>query len=212
MNQPEMTKSPNPLQLLAKRIRDCQNCSLCSTRKNAVPGEGPINARLMFIAEGPGLNEDNQGRPFVGAAGTFLEQLLEQAGIRRQDVFITNMIKCRAPDNRDPSVQELAACNDYLDQQIELINPELIVTLGRFSLAKFLPGETISKARGQVRRRQGRNIFPVMHPAAGLRRTEFKEKVIQDFKAIPAILQMLQDQPMQDEPEPVRPAEQATMF
>ncbi len=165
------------LEEAAERIRDCRDCPLGYSRTNAVPGEGPADARVMLIAEGPGRNEDEQGKPFVGKTGEFLDDLLALAGLNRDEVFIINMIKCQAPGNRDPENEEIQACGKHLDSQLEIIAPELVVTLGRYSLTRFLPRETIGKARGKLRRKRGRYIFPVMHPAAGLRRNEFRDKV-----------------------------------
>ncbi len=178
----------NSLEEIALLVRRCTDCSLCRERTNAVPGEGAADAELMFIGEGPGYHEDRQGRPFVGPAGQLLEDLLASIGTTRDRVFIANMIKCRPPQNRDPLPAEIAACSQYLDCQIELVNPRLIVTLGRFSLARFFPGESISRARGKVRERAGRFVYPVMHPAAALRRQELRATLVQDFKTIPAIL------------------------
>ena len=156
-----------------------------------MPGEGPADAELMFIGEGPGFQEDKQGRPFVGPAGQFLEELLAAIGTSRQQVFIANMIKCRPPQNRDPSPAEMSSCSKYLDRQIELVNPKLIVTLGRFALGRFFPGESISRVRGKVREKDGRFIYPVMHPAAALHRQELRSIIVEDFKAIPAVLSEL---------------------
>ena len=181
----------NSLEEVAQLVRSCTDCPLHQGRTNAVPGEGAADAEIMFIGEGPGYQEDRQGRPFVGPAGQFLDELLASIGITRQQVFIGNMIKCRAPQNRDPLPAEMAACGKYLDRQIELVNPRLIVTLGRFSLARFFPGESISRARGKLRRKDGRFIYPVMHPAAGLHRQELRAGIIEDFKAIPSILEDL---------------------
>ena len=181
----------NNLDEVAQLVRTCTDCPLHRDRTNAVPGEGPADAELMFIGEGPGFQEDKQGRPFVGPAGQFLEGLLASIGTSRRDVFIANMIKCRPPQNRDPSPVEISSCSKYLDRQIELVNPKLIVTLGRFSLGRFFPGETISRARGKVREKDGRFIYPVMHPAAALHRQELRTTIIEDFKAIPAILEQL---------------------
>ena len=200
---------------IAAEIRTCENCPLHRTRRCAVPGEGPAKASVMFIAEGPGEHEDRWGRPFMGPAGFYLRDLLGMAGMSREDVFITNMIKCRAPGNRDPKPEEMEACSSYLDRQIEAVNPDIIVTLGRFSTGKFLPGETISKARGSLRRRRGRNIFPIMHPAAGLHRNANRAAIEDDFKQLPLILQELRDNPPQDEPEPAPlpdPPKQGTLF
>lgn len=174
---------------VAQLVQHCTDCPLSQTRTNAVPGEGPDDADLMFIGEGPGFHEDRQGRPFVGPAGQFLDGLLASIGANRSQVFIANMIKCRPPENRDPMPHEISACQKYLERQIELVNPKLIVTLGRFSLGYFFPGESISRARGKVREKNGRRVYPVMHPAAGLRRQELRASIIQDFQAIPSLLE-----------------------
>ncbi len=174
---------------VAQLVQQCTDCPLSQTRTNAVPGEGPDDADLMFIGEGPGFHEDRQGHPFVGPAGQFLDGLLASIGTNRRQVFIANMIKCRPPENRDPMPHEISACQKYLERQIELVNPRLIVTLGRFSLGYFFPGESISRARGKVREKNGRRVYPVMHPAAGLRRQELRASIIQDFQAIPSLLE-----------------------
>ena len=205
----------NNLEDVARLVRTCSDCPLHRDRTNAVPGEGPADAELMFIGEGPGFQEDKQGRPFVGPAGQFLEGLLASIRTSRQEVFLANMIKCRPPQNRDPSPVEISSCGKYLDRQIELVNPKLIVTLGRFSLGRFFPGETISRARGKVREKDGRFIYPVMHPAAALHRQELRSTIIEDFKAIPAILGQLppatpadSEARRQEEPSP----EQLSLF
>lgn len=185
----------NSLPEIAGLVEQCTDCPLSRSRTNAVPGEGPADAEIMFIGEGPGYHEDRQGRPFVGPAGQFLEGLLASIGKSREQVFIANMVKCRPPQNRDPLPAEIAACSKYLDRQIELINPRLIVTLGRFSLGRFFPGESMSRARGKVREKDGRYIYPVMHPAAALYRQELRATIIEDFKAIPAILGAMGDGP-----------------
>ena len=179
----------NSLEEVAQLVRGCTDCPLHRGRNNAVPGEGAADAEIMFIGEGPGYHEDRQGRPFVGPAGQFLDGLLASIGMTRAQVFIGNMIKCRAPQNRDPLPAEISACRKYLDRQIELVNPRLIVTLGRFSLARFFPGESISRVRGRVREKDGRSIYPIMHPAAALHRQEFRATIIEDFKAIPSVLE-----------------------
>ena len=203
----------NSLEEIAQRVSVCTDCALGSGRTRAVPGEGPGNAEIMFIGEGPGYHEDRQGRPFVGPAGAFLDDLLNSISLSRDRVFIANMVKCRPPNNRDPLPGEVSTCSKYLDRQIELIDPKLIVTLGRFSLAKFFPGETISRARGQLRKSAGRNVYPVMHPAAALHRQELRRVIEQDFKAIPAILNQASQQTVQDtgDPAPQEP-EQLSMF
>ena len=179
----------NTLERVAQLVRTCTDCPLGRGRTNAVPGEGNPQAEVMFIGEGPGYQEDRQGRPFVGPAGKLLEGLLASIGTHRDDVFIANMVKCRPPDNRDPSPAEITACTKYLDRQIELVNPKLIVTLGRFAFGRYFPGEGITKARGKLREKDGRKIFPVLHPAAVLRREELRPTMIEDFKAISEILE-----------------------
>ncbi len=181
--------SMETLDQVADLVRNCTDCPLSGGRTNAVPGEGNPQAEVMFIGEGPGFQEDRQGRPFVGPAGKLLDGLLASIGTNREDVFIANVVKCRPPDNRDPAPAEMAACTKYLDRQIELVNPKLIVTLGRFAFGRYFPGEGITKARGKLREKDGRNIFPVLHPAAVLRREELRPTMIDDFKAISEILE-----------------------
>ena len=176
---------------ISKQVSFCKNCGLSSTRKSAVPGEGPSNSRIMFIGEGPGFHEDQQGRPFVGAAGKFLEELLGYAGLKRNDVFITNVVKCRPPGNRDPQDDELAACSNYLDRQIEIINPEVIVTLGRFSMAKFFGNVKISQIHGQARMINERLIVAMFHPAAALHQPGLKSTLINDFSKLPGFLRTI---------------------
>lgn len=185
------------LEDLAQRVRDCTDCPLHLSRTNAVPGEGPANAEILFIGEGPGFHEDRQGRPFVGPAGNFLEELLQSIGMTRDQVYIANMVKCRPPNNRDPAPSEISACSKFLDRQIELIDPLLIVTLGRFSMSRFFPGQSISRIRGRLRSAAGRQIFPIMHPAAGLRRQEMRAAIEEDFAKVPGLLDVLR---MQAEP------------
>ena len=188
------------LQELASRINVCTDCRLSEGRTRAVPGEGPERAELMFIGEGPGYHEDQQGRPFVGPAGQFLEQLLASIGMTRDQVFIANMIKCRPPNNRDPLPGEVAACSKYLDRQIQLIAPKVIVTLGRHSLAKFLPGVAISKAHGKAVRKDGFILYPIYHPAAALHQQSLRSVIEEEFKAIPSLLQEQVVLPQAEEP------------
>ena len=154
-------------------------------RKKSVPGDGPANAEIMFIGEGPGFHENEQGHPFVGAAGKFLDQLLAQAGVTRADVFIANVVKCRPPGNRDPLPDELAACDTYLEAQIKAINPSIIVTLGRFSMGKFVPGAKISAIHGQMRKVDDRFVIPMFHPAAALHQAALKPAILGDFAKLP---------------------------
>ena len=176
------------LRQIAEEVQKCARCPLHKARRNPVPGEGPANAEIMFIGEAPGFYEDVQGRPFVGAAGKFLDELLESAGLRREDVFITNIVKCRPPGNRDPQPEELEGCEPYLDRQIEAIQPKVIVTLGRYSMNKFLPGAKISALHGQVFKVNGRLIVPMYHPAAALHQPSLRPKVEADFAILPDVL------------------------
>ena len=176
------------LQELHQRIASCPDCDLCRTRTNAVPGEGPPDAEILFVGEGPGFYEDQQSRPFVGPAGKFLEELLASIGLRRDQVFITNVVKCRPPNNRDPLPGEIEACRKYLERQIELIKPKVIVSLGRYSLAWFSPGDKISKAHGQVKVMDGIYFIPMYHPAAALHASNMRKVIEEDFKKIPAVL------------------------
>jgi DNA polymerase len=178
------------LEQISDEIRihaDCES-EPCRTATNPVPGEGNPKAEIMFIGEAPGFHEDRQGRPFVGAAGQLLEQLLASIGLRRQDVYIANVIKCRPPDNRDPLPEEIAACDPYLEQQIRIIRPRIIVTLGRFSMSKFFPGERISRIHGQPRRKHGIVYFPMFHPAAALHQSSLRSFLEEDIKKLPALL------------------------
>ena len=164
-----------------RQIRSCEKCVLCKTRKRPVPGDGPIDAEIMLIGEGPGFHENEQGRPFVGAAGQFLTDLLRSSGLTREMVFITNVVKCRPPGNRDPLPEELSACAAYLENQIEIINPKLIITLGRYSMAKYFPMGKISIIHGQSSWIKGRLIIPMFHPAAALHQAQFRPALEQDF-------------------------------
>jgi len=173
---------------IAKEVSVCTNCALHHSRKKAVPGEGPANAEIMFIGEGPGFHENEQGRPFVGAAGQFLDQLLAQAGVTRAEVWIGNVVKCRPPQNRDPQPEELDACDKYLERQIEAINPSIIVTLGRFSMGKFMPSAKISQVHGQMRKVGERYVIAMFHPAAALHQASLKPAIIADFAKLPELL------------------------
>ena len=194
----------NSLEEIAERVRVCVDCPLSQTRTHAVPGEGPSTARIMFIGEAPGYHEDNQGRPFIGPAGRFLDELLHSIGLRREEVFIANMIKCRPPQNRDPLPAEVATCSKYLDRQIELLNPDLIVTLGRYSMSKFFPKESISRTRGKVRTKEGLRILPLYHPAAALHQRNLNTVIREDFQAIPRALQQARE--ADEDPQGTNPA------
>lgn len=170
---------------IAKEVAVCTKCALHESRKKAVPGEGPADAEIMFIGEGPGFHENEQGRPFVGAAGKFLDQLLAQAGVTREDVFIANVVKCRPPGNRDPLPEELVACGGYLEAQIQAIDPSIIVTLGRFSMGRFIPGVKISEVHGQMKNVGERFVIPMFHPAAALHQPALKPSILADFANLP---------------------------
>ena len=176
------------IQLIAEEIKHCIACPLHLERKNTVPGDGNAAAKLMFIGEGPGFYEDEQGLPFVGASGKFLTQLINRAGFERSEVFITNVVKCRPPDNRDPQPEELAACDHFLKRQIAVIDPEVIVTLGRFSMARYFPDVRISQVHGKAGWREERLIVPMYHPAAALHQPALRAVVEADFAKLPALI------------------------
>lgn len=176
------------LQRVHELVMVCPKCALSKSRTKAVPGEGPEDARVMFIGEGPGWHEDRQGRPFVGPAGQFLEQMLNSINLPRPQVFITNIVKCRPPGNRDPRPEEIEACAPYLDKQIQLINPRVIVTLGRYSMGRFFPGRTISQIHGTARREDGLIYVAMYHPAAALHQQKLRQTLEDDFKKLPAFL------------------------
>lgn len=176
------------LEAVAAEVAVCKDCKLHLSRKNAVPGEGPARAELMFIGEGPGFHENEQGKPFVGAAGRFLEELLEGIGMSREEVFIGNVVKCRPPGNRDPEQQEIEACAKYLERQIDAIDPKVIITLGRFSMARYFPDAKISRIHGQPAEIDGRLIVPMFHPAAALHQPSLREVVEADFAKLPTLI------------------------
>ncbi len=173
---------------LAKEVSICKRCALAQGRTRAVPGEGPEDAAIMFIGEGPGFHEDQQGRPFVGAAGQFLDELLQSIGLKRDEVYITNVVKCRPPGNRDPLPEEIAACQSYLDRQIALIKPKVIVTLGRYSMARVFPNEKISAVHGKARKAGEIVYVPMFHPAAALHQPALRKTVEEDFAKLSRIL------------------------
>ncbi len=174
---------------IAEEVSVCTNCPLHHSRKMAVPGEGPADAEIMLIGEGPGFHENEQGRPFVGAAGNFLNELLAQAGLKRTDVWIGNVVKCRPPGNRDPQPEELAACDEYLERQIAAINPKIIITLGRFSMGKYMPDVRISSVHGQMRRVGDHFVIAMFHPAAALHQPRYRPEIMADFARLPRLLE-----------------------
>jgi len=182
------------LEAIAAEVRTCTNCRLHQTRNRAVPGEGDPETEVIFVGEGPGFNEDKQGRPFVGRAGDLLVKLLATIGWRREDVFITNVVKCRPPDNRDPFPDEIAACAPFLHRQLEVLDPAVVVTLGRFSMATFMPGARISQAHGTVRPvdpatgAAAATVLAMYHPAAALRTPAIERESYADIAAVPMAL------------------------
>ncbi len=185
---PNDFKENDSLEQVASEVVGCPLCELSRSRTNAVPGEGNPKARVMLIGEGPGYHEDQQGKPFVGASGKFLSELLTNAGLSREEVFITNVVKCRPPGNRDPLPDEIAACQPYLKRQIALIDPDVIVTLGRFSMSQFFPGERISKIHGQPKEIDHRLYVPMYHPAAALHQGALRATIQEDFDKLPRLL------------------------
>jgi len=203
------------LKKIADAVSTCKKCELCHSREKGVPGEGPPNAEIMFIGEGPGFHENMQGRPFVGAAGDLLVELLDGIGITREQVFITNVVKCRPPGNRDPYPEELASCNPYLDRQLQIINPKVIVTLGRFSMARFIEQTKISEIHGQPVKVKGMLVVPFFHPAAALHRPSLRPVVEEDFAKLPGLIKNAQQVPVYkpaDQIEDDIKAEQLSLF
>jgi DNA polymerase len=182
------------LEAIAAEVRDCTRCRLHADRTRAVPGEGSPDTEVVFVGEGPGANEDQQGRPFVGAAGGLLTELIGSIGWRREDVFITNVVKCRPPGNRDPEPDEIAACAPYLQRQLARLDPALLITLGRFSLGAFMPGARISTAHGTVRPVDPASGAPdalalaLYHPAAAFRQAGLRETLFEDMSHVPEAL------------------------
>ena len=173
---------------LCEEIIACRDCELAKYRTKVVPGEGAEDADLLFIGEAPGWHEDQQGRPFVGPAGQFLDQLLASIGLRREEVYIANVIKCRPPQNRDPLPAEIQSCRKWLDRQIEIIHPQMIITLGRYSLARYFPNESIGKMHGKPRKLGGLIYYPMYHPAAALHQGSLRRTIETDMLRIPQLL------------------------
>jgi len=173
---------------LYQEIERCQDCELANHRNRVVPGEGPEKTNLLFIGEAPGWHEDQQGRPFVGPAGQFLDELLASIGLKRDQVYIGNVIKCRPPGNRDPLPGEIQACSKWLNRQIELIRPKMIVTLGRYSMAMYFPNQSISKVHGKARKQDNVVYYAMYHPAAALHQASLRKVIEADMLKIPQIL------------------------
>ena len=182
------------LEAIAAEVRVCTRCRLAQTRAHAVPGEGHADTEVVFVGEGPGQTEDQLGRPFVGRAGDLFVKLLSTLGWRRQEVFITNIVKCRPPGNRDPEPDEIAACVPYLQRQLEILDPAVVVTLGRFSMAHFRPGERITQIHGSAvvappeTGARDALAYALYHPAAALRSTEVKRQSYDDIAGLPRVL------------------------
>jgi len=173
---------------LYEEIARCRQCQIASTRNRVVPGEGAEDADILFIGEAPGWHEDQQGRPFVGPAGQYLDHLLASINLKRQQVYIANVIKCRPQENRDPLPVEIANCRTWLNRQIELINPRLIVTLGRYSMAMFFPGKSISRIHGTVQKQDNTLYYAMYHPAAALHQQSLRQIIEADMLKIPSLL------------------------
>jgi DNA polymerase len=182
------------LEAVAAEVRACTACRLHRSRTNAVPGEGSPETEVVFVGEGPGFHEDQQGRPFVGAAGSLLDELLAFVGWRRPDVFIANVVKCRPPGNRDPEPDEIAACAPYLRRQLEALDPAVVVTLGRHSLGTFLPGARISSTHGTVHPAPPESgartaaVYAMYHPAAAFRQAALRETLFAEMANLPQVL------------------------
>jgi uracil-DNA glycosylase family 4 len=192
---------------LYEEIALCQQCEIAKYRTRVVPGEGVEDADIMFIGEAPGWHEDQQGRPFVGPAGKFLDELLASINLNRRQVYIANVIKCRPTGNRDPLPTEISNCRKWLERQIELISPKMIVTLGRYSMAMFFPGKTISKIHGTAQKRDNVIYYAMYHPAAALHQQSLRQAIEADMLKIPSLLAQAQTID-ETEPEP----QQLNMF
>lgn len=187
MSAPHADRSER-LQAIAAEIAGCTACRLYENTTNPVPGYGDPNADILFIGEAPGFNEDKQGLPFVGRSGRYLDYLLDLIDLKREQVFITNVVKHRPPDNRDPAADEIVACKHFLDRQFEVIDPMVVATLGRFSMARYFPNGKISQIHGQPRYADGRAYYPLFHPAAALRNPNLRHDMEADIKRLPEIV------------------------
>ncbi len=197
------------LTALAQEIRACTACALHRSARQAVPGEGSAESGIFFLGEAPGYNEDVQGRPFVGAAGQLLDELLAGIGLDRQKVFITNVVRHRPPENRDPLPEEVASCDVFLRRHLAILRPRVVVTLGRHAMYRFFPNESISRVHGQTRRTpDGLVVFPIYHPAAALHQPALRSALVADFASL-ALYLATEPRPAQAEP---RPADQMTLF
>ncbi len=192
---------------LYKEIALCQQCEIAKSRTKVVPGEGTEDANILFIGEAPGWHEDQQGRPFVGPAGLYLDQLLASINLKREQVYIANVIKCRPLGNRDPLPTEIRDCRKWLERQIEIIHPKMIVTLGRYSMAMFFPGKSISKIHGMAQKRDNVIYYAMYHPAAALHQQSLRQTIEADMLKIPSLLAQAEAM-TEAKPQP----QQLTMF
>ncbi len=195
-----------------EQIRVCTKCDLAKGRTNAVPGEGPQPADVMFIGEAPGFHEDRAGRPFVGAAGQYLDELLKLIGMQREQVYICNVIKCRPPQNRDPLPEEMEACRPYLDKQLELVKPKVVITISRFAMARWFPDKKISEIHGKPKKFGPLVVLPMYHPAAALHQPSLKRVLEEDFKRVPQILKDMANLQEEAEEKKTPPPQQLSMF
>jgi len=181
-----MKNKKKELEKLNQEIKNCKKCPLWKLRKNAVPGEGPANAKIFICGQAPGVEEDKIGRPFIGKAGKFLNELLKSASIEREKVFITSPLKClpQPPINRKPKKEEIEACLPYLKKQIEIINPKYFILLGEIAFSVFFPREKLSNFRGKWIEKEGKFYFPTYHPAAGLRFPKIRKILERDFEKL----------------------------
>jgi uracil-DNA glycosylase family 4 len=205
------------LEEIVAQVKVCTKCRLHENARNAVPGAGDMFAEIMFIGEGPGENEDRQGLPFVGRSGQYLDYLLNLIGMKREQVFITNVVKHRPPNNRDPLQDEIEACKEYLEHQIALIDPLMIATLGRFSMAKFFPNGKISAIHGKPKYADSRAYYPLFHPAAALRNPGLRFDMEADVKRIPEVLAEVkarrkENRPDEPTPKDDEPPQQLSLF
>lgn len=213
------------LKEVAEQAANCTRCKLHYSRNKSVPGDGSAHTSIMFIGEGPGFNENVQGLPFVGQAGKLLDELLGEANLTREDVFITNVVKCRPPSNRDPQVEELEACKPYLDRQIAAINPDVIVTLGRISMGYFIKNGKISSIHGRPFWSNGRMAVPMYHPAAALHQPSLRSVIKEDFSQLPELIKkaietrknyteqsIKEQEPAEDQPEDDNQTTQLSLF
>ena len=197
---------------LYAQIRVCPKCVLAKGRTNTVPGEGPENAEVMMIGEAPGFHEDREGRPFVGAAGKLLDELLAGINLKRDQIYICNVLKCRPPQNRDPFPEEMEACKTFLDQQIALIQPKVIITISRFAMARWFADQKISAIHGKPKKAGALVVLPMYHPAAALHQPSLRRVLEEDFARVPQILTEMAHL-SEEKPAPkAPPPQQLSMF